>query len=554
MFLADSENSHKHRLEWQINYLREELRRRDQGVFVPTSEPVESPAEEEEDENDRYLRLLDTDSAQVITDLQTRIQERDEKLTQLEQELAMKTEESLQNPIEMEDAVSTLLDTVSQFQPVGISLVVHEAKVLELNRQIELKESEVLWVKAEQEDKIAELNSLLKEAQNKAAAEKKDSLGQEDSKRMAFMQCGVLDDDSNSQTGLQAKVDELTRSLEEKEDHFSRELEVMKLKNTKLIEQLDLAKEINNLDDSTEDDSKFIELQEELIKVKEDKEKLLAEKKLYDTKENSLNESIHELTDRLSVANQSLEIEKVDVETMMKEKQELEEQNMEMQGKISALQEKVESSSVDSIKTIKLENETLKSELERTKLKYKEAQESSLKVHEEAFVEHKYILDTMKTFSARKRKRFIEDVYTETKKLREEDDCVLMAVKEDQSTNENVEPSHDDSKLLNETIDNDTSLVDSKDDVSSVIETIVESVSVSLDVSLNPNELNLEKMEALADAASKQTKNLVMTGVDSIDLDEAEFIIDEAVIQEQTTRPVTSAQPAVILQAKWEDE
>ena len=554
MFLADSENSHKHRLEWQINYLREELRRRDQGVFVPTSEPVESPAEEEEDENDRYLRLLDTDSAQVITDLQTRIQERDEKLTQLEQELAMKTEESLENPIEMEDAVSTLLDTVAQFQPVGISLVVHEAKVLELNRQIELKESEVLWVKAEQEDKIAELNSLLKEAQNKAAAEKKDSLGQEDSKRMAFMQCGVLDDDSNSQTGLQAKVDELTRSLEEKEDHFSRELEVMKLKNTKLIEQLDLAKEINNLDDSTEDDSKFIELQEELIKVKEDKEKLLAEKKLYDTKENSLNESIHELTDRLSVANQSLEIEKVDVETMMKEKQELEEQNMEMQGKISALQEKVETSSVDSIKTIKLENETLKSELERTKLKYKEAQESSLKLHEEAFVEHKYILDTMKTFSARKRKRFIEDVYTETKKLREQDDCFLMAVKEDQSTNENVEPSHDDSKLLNETIDNDTSLVDSKDDVSSVIETIVESVSVSLDVSLNPNELNLEKMEALADAASKQTKNLVMTGVDSIDLDEAEFIIDEAVIQEQTTRPVTSAQPAVILQAKWEDE
>ena len=554
MFLADSENSHKHRLEWQINYLREELRRRDQGVFVPTSEPVESPAEEEEDENDRYLRLLDTDSAQVITDLQTRIQERDEKLTQLEQELAMKTEESLQNPIEMEDAVSTLLDTVSQFQPVGISLVVHEAKVLELNRQIELKESEVLWVKAEQEDKIAELNSLLKEAQNKAAAEKKDSLGQEDSKRMAFMQCGVLDDDSNSQTGLQAKVDELTRSLEEKEDHFSRELEVMKLKNTKLIEQLDLAKEINNLDDSIEDDSKFIELQEELIKVKEDKEKLLAEKKLFDAKENSLNESIHELTDRLSVANQSLEIEKVDVETMMKEKQELEEQNMEMQGKISALQEKVESSSVDSIKTIKLENETLKSELERTKLKYKEAQESSLKLHEEAFVEHKYILDTMKTFSARKRKRFIEDVYTETKKLREQDDFVLMAVKEDQSTNENVEPSHDDSKLLNETIDNDTSLVDSKDDVSSVIETIVESVSVSLDVSLNPNELNLEKMEALADAASKQTKNLVMTGVDSIDLDEAEFIIDEAVIQEQTTRPVTSAQPAVILQAKWEDE
>ena len=125
MFLADSENSHKHRLEWQINYLREELRRRDQGVFVPTSEPVESPAEEEEDENDRYLRLLDTDSAQVITDLQTRIQERDEKLTQLEQELAMKTEESLENPIEMEDAVSTLLDTVAQFQPVGISLVVH---------------------------------------------------------------------------------------------------------------------------------------------------------------------------------------------------------------------------------------------------------------------------------------------------------------------------------------------------------------------------------------------------------------------------------------------
>ena len=63
---------------------------------------------------------------------------------------------------------------------------------------------------------------------------------------------------------------------------------------------------------------------------------------------------------------------------------------------------------------------TLKSELERTKDKLKQSQEANIKVHEELFVEHKEILDVVRSMPEKKRKRFFEEANEETKRLREE--------------------------------------------------------------------------------------------------------------------------------------
>merc|ERR1711915_925008 len=68
-----------------------------------------------------------------------------------------------------------------------------------------------------------------------------------------------------------------------------------------------------------------------------------------------------------------------------------------------------------------LEITCLKSELERTKIKLKDAQESSIKAHEELFEEHEEILESLKSLPSKKRKRLIEDVYKESKKRKSDE-------------------------------------------------------------------------------------------------------------------------------------
>ena len=70
----------------------------------------------------------------------------------------------------------------------------------------------------------------------------------------------------------------------------------------------------------------------------------------------------------------------------------------------------------------------------------KEAQETSIKVHEELFIEHQDIVETIKQLSQKKRKRLFEDIYEKTKKLRED-----IPSQENDSLN--------DSKLLETSID-----------------------------------------------------------------------------------------------------
>merc|ERR1712227_399481 len=188
-------------------------------------------------------------------------------------------------------------------------------------------------------------------------------------------------------------------------------------------------------------------------------------------------------------------------------------------------------------KAQKLEIETLKSELERTKIKLKEAQLASIKVHEDLFLEHEEILETVKSLSAKKRKRLFEDIKDKTKKLRTED------VPETPAT-EAVEdiPVTEESHLLDDTIDN--SFNDPKDNIA--VTTIEQSENVEV------NELNLDKIEFIVDQEIKSQEAVVTADVcmdlNEINLDEAEFVMSEA---PEMTSLIEPSAPTTILHSSW---
>ena len=65
----DSNNSYRTKLEYEVNFLKEKLRRIENGVEVPVSAPVYQP-EPTLDENEMFLRFLDADTSEIIRDLQ----------------------------------------------------------------------------------------------------------------------------------------------------------------------------------------------------------------------------------------------------------------------------------------------------------------------------------------------------------------------------------------------------------------------------------------------------------------------------------------------------
>merc|ERR1719412_3417164 len=123
---------------------------------------------------------------------------------------------------------------------------------------------------------------------------------------------------------------EKDRAWDENEDHYTREIEVLKQKNKKISEELDNFK-VKDLT-SAEEAQK---LKDELSRVKRENEKLMAETS---TADQGLYASFQDLEDQLkskdfelekereqlSVLNESLEIEKVEAENTRKEKETLE--------------------------------------------------------------------------------------------------------------------------------------------------------------------------------------------------------------------------------------
>ena len=253
----------------------------------------------------------------------------------------------------MDDAVTTLREFVENVNPVGISFNLHNERIEDLNRKFEIKESEVLYVKSELE--TVESSKLKMEEEIKCLKDelsrKNEIPSPEENNKLAFMQCGVLDP---SRKEADQKIIVLEKTLEEKEDHFTRELEVLKLKNTKLLEELDQVKSKTNEDQKTttgQSQENLTLLEDKLKKLTEDYEKLVADQTHFDEKETSLNESIQDLEERLkakdldlekerekgSFLNESLEIEKVDAESSRREKDALEQLLMLLRKDLGAL-------------------------------------------------------------------------------------------------------------------------------------------------------------------------------------------------------------------------
>lgn len=550
----DSSVSYKLRLEYQVNHLKEEIRRLKNGVVLPVPAEVPVPVvtqEPEVDENEMFLRYLDTDTSEIIQGLKTKLNEKDEKIIELENIVKEKegqvasNEDIVKEMITMEDAVTTLQEFVVNLNPVGVSFNLHHEKIEDLNRKFEIKESEVLFVKSELE--TVESTKLKMEDEIKCLkdelSKKNEIPSPEENNKLAFMQCGVLN--PSQKEADHQKIIVLEKTLEEKEDHFTRELEVLKLKNKKLLEELENRSKTN-------DDNTSGQLEDKLKKVTEDYEKLVADQSNFDEKEMSLNESIQDLEERLkandlelekerekgSFLNESLEIEKVDAESSRKEKDALEQQRAELQGQILALKEGG-TPQVDKIsKAQKLEIETLKSELERTKIKLKEAQESSIKALEGQFREHEEILEKVKSLSPKKRKRLFEDIYIRQDDIH--DKSKRLRTEEAPET-----PVSEESQLLDDTIDN--SFNDPKDNIATTTIDMKETENVEV------SEFNLDKIEFIVDQEVKTQEAVVTTDVsvdlNEINLDDAEFVMSEA--PTEMTSLIEPSAPTTILHSSW---
>jgi len=243
----------------------------------------------------------------------------------------------------------------------------------------------------------------------------------------------------NIKNEYESKIKEMEQTIFEKEDHFGREIEVLKSRNKKMANELDLLKMRGKLDElngedivsgNMEEKIRTIQtLESELSKCNAELEKIVSEKVESDIKASSLNESIGRLEsllkekeDALSkhrqveeLLNESLELEKKSSELTKREKEDLEEEVDALKGSFSP---KLKKATLQQ----KLEIECLKSELERTKLELKDAQESSIRVHEKLFEEHEEMYETLKSMPNQKRKRVLEDIYYESKKRKQEFD------------------------------------------------------------------------------------------------------------------------------------
>ena len=131
-----------------------------------------------------------------------------------------------------------------------------------------------MWLKSEYEDKIADMENKLKAREEELLAQieksKTSELGgeQDENNLSAFLQCGVVpsDVDNDEATGddsytmkkaeidsikseYELKLTEMEQTIFDKEDHFVREIEVLKSRNKKMANELDTLKMRGELDE-----------------------------------------------------------------------------------------------------------------------------------------------------------------------------------------------------------------------------------------------------------------------------------------------------------------
>merc|ERR1719427_1745665 len=131
-----------------------------------------------------------------------------------------------------------------------------------MRRDLEVKESEVLWLKSEHEEKMNQLNEQLNQNALKYSEEISSlRAAEEENTKSAFLQSGVILSESEKPVGVDdshaTKVAELERELSEKKDQFAGEMEIMRTMNTKLTNELNLIKMQDQLAELSEKKDQF---------------------------------------------------------------------------------------------------------------------------------------------------------------------------------------------------------------------------------------------------------------------------------------------------------
>ena len=464
-FQHDNLVSWRTRYEYQINFLTEKLRRVENGISTPLMDKATVPpiadSDDEVDENEEYLRLLDTDTSELIDNLKSQVKELEMKTSCLESksieddlkcadfQTQLLREKEFQRKNERllvaEAVVSNLLDQIISDVIITSSQRVLKERISELEHLVEVKESEVLWVRTESEETVEALRKKFEEKESSLSAAAGDN-----ARRSAFLQCGIMPDlqedsdltpvEEKSESGLQRRISELEKTLEQKEDHFSREVEVLKLKNNSLAEKLDVLQSKSLCTEENEDIERLKALESDLERISVAHDKLLHDNKQKD--------------EEFSILNVSLEMEKEEIEETQRERDELREENTKLQGKMEAIESSLAAKLLNASKQYELEIATLKSELERAKVKLKQSQLATIKVQEDLFIEHREILDGVRSLSTKKRKRLFEDIQEKTKRLRENEDCNLLDDTLDESIND---PKDDIGVQVNENVEDEVS-------------------------------------------------------------------------------------------------
>ena len=590
---SDRLNSQRLQLEYQINFWKERAQRLENGVSVTKSDSdiKEDGSKKEEvleiDENELYLRFLELDTANLIKDLKSKIEKKDEVI----EKMILESEEdkvALEGMLTKETALAALQELCASFSPVGVSHNLHNSKIDDLTRKLEIKESEVLWVKSEAEEKgrkIAELEMQVRDS--KTALETKFSAvpSPSNESESSIKECCKADNERED------RIKKLQKSIESKEDHFSREIDILKSRNQFLTEKFKNVGFESNVD--------FVALKEKHNALIRDYENLLHNSSnLGQKKDFHLNDSFHALEESIrskdeelemekvarNLLNESLEIEKAEGNSFRAENENLRQEMSVLLGQIQALEEKecTKAQQADKEKELNLEIKTLNSECERLRIevndirkeskeKIKTAQEATIRAHEELFEEHETILETIKSFSSKKRKRFFDDVYETSKKLRCEESPVKTSIPDRKSErgdsmllDDTLEVSHHNPKdLICSSVKSpvkDVVLMDTKSEGPT---NLVPVVRCPVEDAVVAEELDLEKIEFIVDqevaCADMNTINATASDGDGnfeINLDDANFVLqdgssDSVADPPPADVPSVSAAPIKILQASW---
>ena len=264
--------------------------------------------------------------------------------------------------------------------------------------------------KKDEEAKIVEklkCEKIEKEVANKDLKENTENIN---ISKAAFLQCGIIPPmmsrdlkiEKISQEEILAKYEEKIKDINqklsetekswkeklfEKEDHFEREIEVLRRENKRIKEHLKEEKKIHNLEETRVNGDNLEGKVEVLQKERNGLITEIREKE----------ERVEELLEETGDLNKSIEVEK--------------NERCNLESELVELRKSVEGRVKRATVMHNLDLETLRSELERTRLKVKEAQEVGLAAYTDVFEEHDELLTALRTIPSRKRKRLVNQMF-----------------------------------------------------------------------------------------------------------------------------------------------